>query len=46
MTWHTELVTRDGFQAALGTIRRAGGTITHSCPCAAGLVITYVMVER
>ena len=42
MTWHTEIVTPARLQAAFDTIRRTGGTITHSCPCAAGLVITYV----
>jgi len=43
MTWHTEIVPEDKLQAALGTIRRTGGIITHSCPCAAGLLITYVI---
>jgi hypothetical protein len=46
MTWHTEVVARDLFQAMLRTIRRAGGIVTGSCPCAAGYRVTYVTVDR
>ena len=28
MTWHTEIIPQDALSAVLGTIRRAGGTVT------------------
>ena len=43
MTWHTELVPQNKLQAMLGTIHRAGGIITRSCPCNEGFLITYVI---
>jgi hypothetical protein len=46
MTWHTEIVASDLFQAMLRTIRQAGGIITGSCPCPAGYSVTYVTVDR
>ena len=46
MTWHTEVVASDLFQAMLRTIRQAGGIITCSCPCPSGYSITYVIVDR
>jgi hypothetical protein len=46
MTWHTEIVASDLFQAMLRTIRQAGGIITGCCPCAAGYSVTYVTVDR
>jgi len=42
MTWHTVTAAEDEFQGLLGTIRRQGGVITHSCPCATGFMVTYV----
>ncbi|MDQ4055065.1 MAG: hypothetical protein M3237_20545 [Actinomycetota bacterium] len=45
MTWHTEVVDVEHFQARLGTVRRTGGTVTHSCPCPAGYSITYVTLD-
>ena len=45
MTWHTEIIPRDKLQLVLGTIRRTGGIITRSCPCAAGFLVTYVTQE-
>lgn len=41
MIWHTVVVATDEFQRMLGTIRQAGGIITHSCPCPAGFLVTY-----
>ncbi|MGA8247717.1 MAG: hypothetical protein WB797_12500 [Nocardioides sp.] len=46
MTWHTEVVASDLFQARLGAIRQAGGTIIASCPCPAGYSVTYATVDR
>ena len=46
MTWHTEVVASDLFQAMLRAIRKAGGIITASCPCPAGYSVTYVTVDR
>ena len=42
MTWRTDLVPEKKLLTVLSTIRRAGGTVTRSFPCAAGLRITYV----
>jgi hypothetical protein len=42
MTWHTEVVTCGDFHMLLSTIRRIGGVITSSCPCAAGYRVTYI----
>jgi hypothetical protein len=42
MTWHTAIAAKDEFQALLATIRKARGIITHSCPCSAGFLVTYV----
>lgn len=42
MTWHTEVVAREEFQAFLGAVQRTGGTITSSCPCTDGYSVTYV----
>lgn len=42
MTWHTVVAATEEFQRLLGTIRQAGGTITRSCPCPAGFLVTYV----
>ena len=42
MIWHTVLAATDEFQRLLGTIRQAGGVITHSHPCGAGFLVTYV----
>jgi hypothetical protein len=42
MTWHTVLATEDEFQKLIGTIRKAGGVITRSCPCPVGFLLTYV----
>ena len=36
MTWHTVAAAEDEFQVLLGSIRREGGVITHSRPCATG----------
>ena len=46
MTWHTEVVASDLFQALLRTIRQAGGIITGSCPSPAGYHVTYVTLDR
>jgi len=45
MTWHTMVAAPDEFQRLLGAIRSAGGVITGSCPCAAGIRVTYVTSE-
>jgi hypothetical protein len=42
MNWHTVAAAQDEFQVLLGTIRREGGVITHSRPCATGFMVTYV----
>lgn len=46
MTWHTEIVATDLFQAMLRTIRQAGGIIIGSYPCPAGYSVTYVTLDR
>jgi hypothetical protein len=46
MTWHTEVVDAEHFQALLGTVRSTGGTVTHSYPCLAGYSITYVTPDH
>lgn len=45
MTWHTVFAATDEHQRLLGTIRQTGGVITHSCPCSAGFLVTYVTVD-
>jgi hypothetical protein len=45
MTWHTEIVDAEHFQRLLDTVRRTGGTVTNSRPCAAGYSVTYVTLE-
>lgn len=45
MTWHTEVVDADHLQVLLAIIRRIGGTVTRSCPCADGYSITYVTLD-
>jgi hypothetical protein len=42
MTWHTVVAATEELRLVLGTIRTAGGTITSSCPCSAGFLITFV----
>jgi len=42
MTWHTVFAATGEHQRLLGTIRQAGGVITHSFPCSAGFLVTYV----
>jgi len=42
MTWHTEVVAPEEFQAFLGSVQRTGGTIMSSCPCTEGYSVTYV----
>ncbi|MCW2780362.1 MAG: hypothetical protein JWR35_811 [Marmoricola sp.] len=45
MTWHIEVVDADHFGVMLSAIRRTGGTVTRSCPCADGYAITYVTLD-
>ena len=45
MTWHTVVAPAEEFQRLLGAIRTAGGVITRSRPCAAGIQVTYVTSE-
>lgn len=42
MTWHTVVAALDELPVVLRTIRSEGGTITSSCPCSAGCLVTYV----
>lgn len=46
MTWHTEVVASDLFQARLRAIRRAGGIIIASRPRPTGYSVTYATVDR
>ena len=39
MTWHTVVAATDEFRRLLGDARIAGGVITRSRPCVAGLLI-------
>jgi hypothetical protein len=41
MTWHTVTVTAHDLDQLLLTIRRAGGSITHSFPCSTGYTVIY-----
>ncbi|PVG82598.1 hypothetical protein DDE18_09485 [Nocardioides gansuensis] len=42
ITWRTEVAAQDEFQSLLAKIRSAGGTITRTCPCPDGFLVTYV----
>ena len=46
MTWHTEIIPTDALSVALGTIRRAGGTVTGSRPCPSGCCVTYMTPDE
>ncbi|WP_158305607.1 MULTISPECIES: hypothetical protein [unclassified Nocardioides] len=46
MTWHTVTVAEDGLEELLLSIRRAGGSITHSFPGSAGYTVIYATVEN
>lgn len=41
MTWHTVTVSAEQLGGLLARIRREGGTVTRSCPCAAGFEVTW-----
>ena len=41
MTWHTITVAAEQLVGMLASIRREGGTVTRSCPCAAGFEVTW-----
>lgn len=45
MTWHTVTVAADDLPQLLRTIRRAGGSITHSTPGPAGVTVVYTTVR-
>jgi hypothetical protein len=45
MTWHTVVVAKDELDRLLVTIRRVGGSVTHSLPCAVGFTVTFVTRE-
>jgi hypothetical protein len=45
MTWHTVTVTESDLDRLLLTIRRAGGSITHSFPCSDGYTVIYTTLE-
>jgi hypothetical protein len=45
MTWHTVVVARDELNQLLVSIRRFGGSVTHSLPCRVGYTVTYVTRE-
>ena len=45
MNWLTEVVSQDRLDALLCTIRRTGGIITNSCPCADGYRVSYVRFD-
>jgi hypothetical protein len=45
MTWHTVVAATDELPRLLGAIRTSGGVITRSCPCPAGVLVTYVTSE-
>jgi hypothetical protein len=46
MTWHTAIVARDELNQLLASIRRFGGSVTHSLPCSAGYTVVYVTREE
>jgi hypothetical protein len=45
MTWHNVTVAEDNMEQLLRKIRRAGGSIMHSFPCAAGYTVIYTTLE-
>jgi hypothetical protein len=45
MNWHTTIARPNELNDLLDTIRRIGGIITSSRPCAAGYSVTYVVVD-
>lgn len=45
MTWHTVTVAERDLAHLLLSIRRAGGSITHSFPCSAGYTVIYTTLE-
>lgn len=45
MTWHTSIVTEGELEQLLSTIRRVGGSITHSFPCSDGYTVIYTAPE-
>lgn len=45
MTWHTVVAAEEELQQVLVAIRREGGIVTSSCPCAAGFTLTFVTLE-
>ena len=45
MTWHTVTVAEDDLDELLLTIRRDGGTVTHSFPCSTGYTVIYTTHE-
>jgi hypothetical protein len=46
MNWHTVVVAKDQLNQLLVTIRRLGGSVTHSLPCSVGYTVTYVTREN
>jgi len=45
MNWHTVTVAEGDLDMLLLTIRRAGGSITHSFPCSDGYTVIYTTHE-
>jgi hypothetical protein len=45
MTWHTTTVAEGELAQLLLTIRRAGGSITHSFPSPEGYTVIYTTLE-
>lgn len=45
MNWHTVTVADADLNQLLRTIRRAGGSITHSFPAADGYTVIYTTLE-
>jgi hypothetical protein len=45
MNWHTVTVAEGDLDQLLLTIRRAGGSITHSFPAANGYTVIYTTLE-
>ncbi len=45
MNWHTVTVAEADLDRLLRTIRRAGGSITHSFPGASGYTVIYTTLE-
>ena len=41
MTWHETTVLATDLLATLADIRLSSGTVTHCCPCADGVCITW-----